>query len=172
MEFYFADNFGLATKGRTQSRGLFVGRKMFKLKKFSLRHFRPATQCTDLKTNSHKMLKKSTVRRPRQFSEVIHAKSSRHKIFCLQYTVCWAFDALNLFGGDMILRQRVLIPAAYFWPVSHFPHFLAPFCYLYSDTANSVLNSFSFWAQTRFLTTSNGEIHPKEIFSAPKCALV
>ena len=51
----------------------------------------------------------------------------------------------------------------------HFFPFCVPFCHLKrenSGTANSVLNSFSFWAQTRFLTTSNGEIHPKEIFSA------
>ena len=67
------------------------------------------------------------------------------------------------------MGQKLLIPASYFWPVSHFPVF-APFCHLKrenSGTANSVLNSFSFWAQTRFLRTSNGKIHPKkEIFSA------
>ena len=49
IKFHFVEKFGSATtKGRTESRGLVVGRKMFKLKKFSLRHFQPA-QCTDLK---------------------------------------------------------------------------------------------------------------------------
>ena len=120
IKFHFVEKFGSATtKGRTESRGLFVGRKMFKLKKFSLRHFQPA-QCTDLKTKSHKILKKGNVVHGNEIflSWGLHniQKAGIPRIQYSQNILCTVFlhcckscamDIGKLFGRDMIWRQRV-----------------------------------------------------------------
>ena len=113
IKFHFVEKFGFATtKGRTESRGLFVGRKMFKLKKFSLRHFQPA-QCTDLKTKSHKIRKKATSSMEIKFfsagvnitcRKLGSLGSSTHKIFCVQFfsiaanPVQWILETLQFFS--------------------------------------------------------------------------
>ena len=111
--------------------------------------------------------------------------SSTHKIFVVQFFFIAAnpvqliLKTLQLFGRDMIWRQRVtsIILLAMF---NLLPS-LAPFCnksHYYREicvTANSVLNSFSFWAQTRFLRRPQMEKYiSKKIYStsSAKCPVL
>ena len=103
-------------------------------------------------------------------------------ILCTVFLHCCkscAMDIGKLFGRDMIWRQRVtsiillatfnLLPSLA--PFCHKSHYYREICV----TANSVLNSFSFWAQTRFLRRPQMEKYiSKKIYStsSAKCPVL